>query len=109
MTASDIASESGSIGFVAVLSAFVGVVVLGYGVLLVPTSVLGGAWLAAVGLSSLLAGLFSTGWAGDRFGLSAADRRKLSLAFGLLAAFLLVAFVVVNFASFEPGGVETGP
>ena len=78
----------------------------GYGLLLVPTSVLGGAHVAAIGLSLSLAGLFATEWAGDRFGLSAADRRRLSLAFGLLAAVLLVAFVVINVASFESAETE---
>ncbi|EMA45216.1 hypothetical protein C449_08012 [Halococcus saccharolyticus DSM 5350] len=79
----------------------------GYGLLLVPVSVLGGGHIAAIGLSLVLSGLFATEWAGDRWGLSAADRRTLSLAFGVLAGLLLVAFVVVNFASFESGGVET--
>lgn len=92
----------------AVLAVLLGAVILGYGLLLVPTSMLGGAWIAAIGLPLLLAGLLSTEWAGDRLGLPARDRRNASRALGVLAAVLLVAFVVVNFASFEPGGVETG-
>ena len=76
--------------------------------MLVQTSVLGGAHVAAIGLSLSLAGLFATDWAGGRLGLSAGARRRLSLAFALLAAVLLVAFAVVNVASFEAGEAEGG-
>ena len=84
-----------------------GLLVVGYGFLLVPVSVLGGVHIATIGLSLLLSGLFATEWAGGRWGLSASDQRTLSLAFGVLAGLLLVAFVVINFASFESGGIET--
>ena len=84
----DVSSTSeGSFGFVAVSTVLVGAAVLGYGLLLVPTSLLGGAWIAAIGLSVLLSGFCATGWAGDRFDLPDTDRRNLSLAFAALAAF----------------------
>ena len=79
-----------------ILSVIVGVLVFGVGLLLVPQSVLGGAWVAAIGLSLLLSGAFDTGWAGDEFGLSPAGRHRLSLAFAVLTAVLLVLFVVIN-------------
>jgi len=74
----------------------VGLAVFGYGLLLVPLSALGGLWIAAVGLSLALAGLFNTRWVGDRFGLSPRDRRSLTVAFTVLSAVLLVSFVVVG-------------
>lgn len=101
-------TSGGSFGVVAALAMLVGAMVFGYGILLVPSSVLGGVWIAAIGLSLALSGLFATERAGDRFGLSAADRRALSLAFAALAAFLLAAYAIVNFASFESGETETG-
>ena len=79
----------------------VGAAILGYGLLLVPVSVLGGAWIAATGLSLGLSGLFATAWVGDRFGLSAATRRTLSLSFAVFAASLSVSFAAVTLASFE--------
>ncbi|MFC6826441.1 hypothetical protein [Halopelagius fulvigenes] len=45
---------------------------------------------------------------GDRLGLSSASRRTLSLSFAALAVVLLVAFVVVNFASVGPGTETSG-
>ncbi|RDI73024.1 hypothetical protein DWB78_05695 [Halopelagius longus] len=79
----------------------------GYGLLLVPGSALGGAWIAAIGLSLLLSALLATERVGGRLGLSAAGRRTASLAFAALAVVLLVAFVVVNYASVGPGVTET--
>ena len=55
------------------LAILLGAAVFGYGLPLVPTSVLGGAHVAAIGLSLTLAGLFATGWVGDRFDLSPTD------------------------------------
>lgn len=97
-----------SFGVAALLAVVAGAMVFGYGLLLGPVSVLGGAHVAAIGLSLVLSGVFATEWAGDRFGLSAADRRRLSLAFGVLAAVLLVAFVVLNWATFEVEELESG-
>ena len=96
-------ASGGSFGVVPVLAVFVGALILGYGLLLVPASVLGGLWIVAAGLSLSLSGVFATAWAGERFGLSAADRRNLSLAFAVLAAVLLVAFAAVNGATFDAG------
>lgn len=106
MTTSSSAASGGSLGVLDVLTVLVGAMVAGYGLLLVPQSVLGGGWVAAIGCSMALSGLFSTEWAGDRFDLSASGRRRASLAFGALAALLLVAFFVVNGGSFESGVVE---
>ncbi|WP_254544245.1 hypothetical protein [Halomarina pelagica] len=108
MTTSTTSASGGSFGVVTILAVLLGAAIVGYGLLLAPQSLIGGAWIAAVGLSLLLSGMFATEWAGDRFGLSAVDRRRLSLAFAGLAAFLLVAFVVVNFASFESAEIEGG-
>lgn len=101
MNSTSTATPSSSVSVVAVLAILVGASVFGYGLLLVPTSVLGGAWIAAVGLSLCLSGLFATAWVGDRLGLSAATRRTLSLSFAAFAAVLLVSFVVLNYASVE--------
>ncbi|MFH5801466.1 hypothetical protein [Haladaptatus sp. CMAA 1911] len=104
MTKNNTTTSGSSFSVVAVLAVLFGLLVFGYGLLLVPVSVLGGAWVAAIGLSLLLAGVFATRWVGDRLELSAADQHTLSVAFSVLAVFLLVAYVVVNFASFELGG-----
>lgn len=111
MTTTTSASSGGSFGIPSLLAVLLGGAILGYGLLVLPVSLLGGAWIAAIGLALLLSGLFATEWAGDRIGLSAADRRTLSLTFAIIALVLLVAFVVVNFASFEAfesGGSEQG-
>ncbi|MFT4889354.1 MAG: hypothetical protein ACI9YT_000263 [Halobacteriales archaeon] len=93
-----------SFGDTSLAAIFVGAFVFAAGLLLVPLSVLGGAHIAAVGLSLSLAGLFNTPWAGRRFGLSEADLRTLSVSFLALATILAIAFVVIN----GFGGVETG-
>jgi uncharacterized membrane protein YiaA len=108
MTKNNTKTSSSSFSVVAVLAIFVGLLVFGYGLLLVPVSVLGGGWVALIGLSLLFAGVFATQWIGDRLGLSAADQHTLSVAFSALAILLLGSFVVVNFASFEAGGIATG-
>jgi hypothetical protein len=99
-------SSSRSVSLVALLAVFLGTLVAGYGFLLVPASVLGGLWIAAIGVSLALSGAFATPRFVARLGLSAADGRTFSLAFAALAALLLVAFVVVNYASFE--AVDSG-
>ncbi|SEQ85553.1 hypothetical protein SAMN04489841_2534 [Natrinema salaciae] len=83
-----------------------GALVFGYGLLLVPSSVLGGVWIAAIGLSLALSGVFATERVGKRFARSAAARRKFSLAFAVLAVVLLVAFAAINGASFESAAIE---
>lgn len=97
-----------SFGPVAVLTAFVGLLILGYGLLLVPVSALGGLWIAAVGLCLLLSAAVSTRWLGDRLGLASATRRTLSLSFAALGLALLVTFVAVNVATFESGAATAG-
>lgn len=106
MTLNDPVTSDGTRSVVAVLTAVVGLAGLGYGLLLLPQSGLGGAWIVAIGLSLFLSGLFATEWAGNRLALSPATRRNLSLAFGVLAVVLLVAFVLVNGATFEAGELE---
>ena len=82
----------------------VGAPILGYGLLLVPASVLDSLHRRSL----LLSGVFAAEWAGDRFGLAPGTRRTLSIAFAGLAAILLVAFVVVNYASFKAGETASG-
>lgn len=106
--ATTISSSSGrSVSVVALVAILLGVLIAGYGLLLVPVSLLGGLWIAAIGLSLALSGAFATPRFVARLGLSAADGRTLSRAFAALAALLLVAFVVVNYASVE--SFESGP
>ncbi|SFF91380.1 hypothetical protein SAMN04488063_0772 [Halopelagius inordinatus] len=107
MSTTELDASSGPFVAGVVSATLVGAAVFGYGLLLVPASVLGGVWVASIGLSLVLSALFATERVGDRLGLSAADRRTLSLSFAVLAVVLLVAFVVVNFASVEPGVTET--
>jgi hypothetical protein len=92
---------------VAVAATLLGVAVVGYGLLLVQQSTLGGAHVAAIGLSLALSGLFATGWARRRFDLSETTRRRLVVGLAVLSAALLVLFVVVNFAFFEGGEFES--
>ncbi|QSX01233.2 hypothetical protein [Haloterrigena alkaliphila] len=84
----------------------IGALVLGYGPLIVPSSVLGGGWIAAIGVSLLLSGLFFSERIGDRLDVTPGGRRRLSLAFAALAVVLAVAFVAVNGATFEAGEIE---
>lgn len=104
----DASTPGGSLDVRTTLATLLGALVLAYGLLVVPQSALGGAWIVAVGLSVLLSGLLATEWAGDRLGLSASDRRRLSLAFAALGVFLALSFVVVNGATFDGPVVETG-
>ncbi len=103
MTTNNTTTSGGSFSVAAVVAIFVGLLLFGYGLLLVPVSVLGGGWVAAIGLSVLFAGVFATRWIGDRLGISASDQHTLSVAFSVLAILLLGAYVVVNFALFEGG------
>lgn len=86
----------------------VGTVLFGIGLFFLPESVLGGAHIAAIGLSVFLSGLIATRWAADRWTLSPAAQRKWSLAFTVLAGALLVLFIVINWATFESGTAEGG-
>jgi hypothetical protein len=88
---------------VAVLAMLLGVLVGGYGLLLVPVSLLGGLHVAAIGACLFSSGLFATDWAGDQFDLAPGTRRTVSLAFAVLAVILVVAFLVVNYATFSVG------
>lgn len=90
------------------LAMFVGLVLVGMGILLLPESALGGGHIAAIGLSLFLSGVVATKWAARRWGLSPAEQRKLTLAFSVLAGLLLVAFIVINWATFEGEPIEEG-
>lgn len=87
-------------GFLPVLVASLGVVLMGYGALVLAASPLGGAWLAITGLCLFLSGAIATDWVAERFDLSAGQRRTLSLGFGAVGVVLLLLFVVVNYAVF---------
>jgi hypothetical protein len=91
-----------------VLAMFVGLAIVGLGVLLLSESPLGGGHIAAIGLSLFLSGAVATGWAARRWELSPARQHKLSLAFSVLAGVLLVAFIVINWATFEGSEIEEG-
>ncbi|MEF8774563.1 MAG: hypothetical protein V5A23_09165 [Halobacteriales archaeon] len=106
MATDDTGGDAG-VSTVAVMAMTVGVLFVGYGLLLLPRSVLSGVHVAAIGVSLALSGLFATEWAGERWDRSAATRRQLSLAFAALAVLLLVAFLVVNVATFEGNEVTT--
>jgi hypothetical protein len=101
----DVSASDGQWGIVSSVAMIVGGGVVGLGMLLVPTSALGGLWIAGIGLALVLAGAVASDRVGGRAGLSAGIRSRLSLAFALVAAVLLVAFVVINFASIESGEV----
>jgi len=96
VTATTSSSSGKAFGYVDIAAVLVGLVVAGYGLLLVPQSALGGLWIAAIGVSLLLAGVFNTQLAGDRFGVSARNRRTLTLSFATLTVVLLVLFVVIG-------------
>lgn len=86
-------------GFLPVLVASLGVVLMGYGALTFVSSLLGGAWLAASGLFLLLSQLIRTGLVGGRFGLTPGQQRAASHTLGVVGVVLLALFVVVNYAA----------
>ncbi len=87
----------------------VGAVLVVFGALVVPASLLGGFHIAVIGVSVFLAGLVSTQWAATRWRMSPADQRRWSLVFTVLAGVLVVLFVLINYASFEgPVTAEEG-
>lgn len=71
-TSNRVSAFGGSPGLAAVLMVLVGAAILGYGLLLVPVSALGGTRIAAIGLSFALAGPFATERVGERW----ASRRR---------------------------------
>jgi len=87
-------------GFLPVVVSSLGVVLVGYGALVVAASPLGGAWLAVAGLCLFLSGTVATDWVAERVGLTSGDQRALSVGFGVTGAVLLVLFVAVNYAVF---------
>ncbi|MFD1515325.1 hypothetical protein [Halomarina rubra] len=105
MTTAETTTSGPSVGVLDVFAIVAGALVFAYGLLLVSASPLGGGWVAAIGLSLALAGLFATEWSGERFGISPATRRTLSVSFAALAAAMFVSFVVVNYTGFS--GPET--
>jgi hypothetical protein len=94
-------------GFVAVVAILLGVSIVGYGLVVVPQSALGGVWIAASGLALVVSGAVGSRWASDRWAFSPATRRRWSLACAILSVFLLGSFVVVNGATFESGTAES--
>lgn len=105
-TRSSTASES--FGVVAVVAMGLGAFIAVYGLLVLPVSLLGGVHIAAIGISLLLAGLFTTELARNRWNLSPATQRRLAGGFLALSIVLLVAFIVINFASVDGSVVESG-
>lgn len=103
MTTTINSRSGGSFGYASVAGMFVGLLVIAYGLLLAPESLLGGAHIAAIGLSLFLGALFATEWSGRRLDISATERRTLSWAFTGIAFLLVVAFLVINGATFEEG------
>lgn len=102
------ATPSGVVGVVALAAMALGALVAAFGVLLLPQSGLGGAWIVAIGLSLFLAGFFAVDPVADRMGLAPRTQRTLSLGFAVLAVFLLGSFVAVNAVSFEAGTAISG-
>ncbi|WP_339103165.1 hypothetical protein [Haloterrigena salinisoli] len=100
-------TSGGTNSVVAALSVLIGAMAFGYGLLLVPASVLGGGWIAAIGLALILSGLFAADAVADRLGLAPNRRRRLSLLFAALALVLAVAFVAINGATFESEAFES--
>lgn len=96
-------STKRSVGFLPVVVAALGVVLLGYGALAFASSPLAGGWLGAAGLCLLLSGVVATPWAAERFDLTSAQQRDTALILGGGGVFLLVAFIAVNFMTVEGG------
>lgn len=107
MTATSTASNR-SAGVVAGAAVVLGLLAVAYGLLVLTVSVLGGLWITAIGLALALSGAFAVEWTGDRLGLAPATRRRLALSFAGLSVLLLVAFLAVNGATFQPGSAS-GP
>lgn len=99
---------SGIAGVVALGAMALGALVAGFGVLVLPQSGLGGAWILAIGLSLFLAGFFASDLVVERMGLAPTTQRTLSLGFAVVAVLLLGSFVAVNAASFEAGSATSG-
>lgn len=100
--------STGAQPVLALPAAAVGLLVVGYGLLLLPVTALGGVWVVGIGLSLALAGLLAVPRFGDRLGLAPSTRRTLVWAFGALAVGLLAAFLLVNGATFEPATASGG-
>jgi len=92
-----------SVGFLPVVVAALGVVLLGYGASAFSAAPLAGVWLAAAGLCLLLSGVVATPLVAGQFGLTTAQQRNAALVLGGVGALLLVAFLAVNVASFGAG------
>lgn len=107
MSATPPPDTEGSFRVLPALLMLVGAAVVALGVLLLPESGLGGAHIAAIGVSLFLSGAVSTRWAATRFDLSPAEQRRWSLAFATLAGLLVVLLVVLNWATFETGETIT--
>jgi hypothetical protein len=90
-------------GAVGAIAGLLGALVTASGLLVVPSSLLGGAWGVAIGLCLLGAVLLGSTRGRDLLGLPPEGGDTAALALVGLAAVLAVAFVAVNYASFAPG------
>jgi len=95
-------------GFAGVVTGAVGIAVLGYGLLLVPTSLLGGLWIAAIGGCLLAAVLVGSAWGRRRLGLGPGSGTSAAMGFIAMGLVLAALFVAVNYASFGGSFVESG-
>lgn len=108
MTTTQTSTSNRPFGVVAVVAIGLGAIIAIYGVLVLPLSLLGGVHIATIGITFLLAGLFTTEWARNRWNLSPTTQNRLTWGFLTLSAVLLVAFIVINFVSFGGPFVESG-
>lgn len=83
-----------------------GAAIVGYGLLVIPVSALGGGHLVAIGLCTFLSAFFAMEWSGRQFDLDEDTRRQLWMGFGVLAIVLAVLFVVLGYASFTGVAIE---
>jgi len=101
MNLTDTVPTGSTANLVVLAAVVVGALLVGYGLVLVPQSTLGGVHVAVIGGTLALSGLFETRAVGDRFGLSPRTRRTFSLAFAVIALLLVLAFVVLQQGTFD--------
>jgi hypothetical protein len=99
-------AKEGSVAVPAVVAMGLGALVTGYGVPILAVSLVGGVHILAIGLSLFFGGVVAIEWAAKRWGLARPTQRRLSIGLVALSGVLLVAFLVLNVASFEGPFVE---